>query len=156
MTVASRHMQLSPILETLHLYLESTVPHPSIFSIEGWDAMNPTRPVHDSQSISWVTVESRIQSLILQEPDISFFQLQIFTTIRRRLFIGESAMTTASRTEHQLGRNHPPSRRFQGCTSHLFSGEGQAKDPAYPHPLPLQHPVFQARSSCKSRIMNSL
>src|ERR1035438_5487051 len=28
MTVASRHMQLSPILETLHLYLEST--HPAL------------------------------------------------------------------------------------------------------------------------------
>src|ERR1035441_6221748 len=105
--------------------------------------MNPTRPVHDSQSISWVTAESRIQSLILQEPDISFFQLQIFTTIRRRLFIGESAMTTATMAERQLGRNHPPSRRIQGCTPHPFLDEGKAKIQRTPPPPTPPGPCFQ-------------
>src|ERR1035441_1878692 len=100
--------------------------------------MNPTRPVHDSQSISWVTVESRIQSLILKEPDISFFQLQIFTTIRRRLFIGESAMTTASMAERQLGRNHPFSAQPWIHSTSLFRRR-TSEEPMLPHPLPLHH-----------------
>ena len=43
-TVTFRHMQLSPIGDLLHLYLESAVPHPSLFSGEGWESETARSP----------------------------------------------------------------------------------------------------------------
>jgi len=37
MTVTSWHMQLSPLVEMLHLYPESAVPHISLVFREMWD-----------------------------------------------------------------------------------------------------------------------